>query len=190
MEEHEDYAMIFSNTSVKIEAEGTATNLDRGLVEIKESRAYTDIEIFENWMVPSNTVFFRRVALNETYFKLVADDRFIYPDIIFNLYLSSIGKLYGMKDYTATYRRHEGGITNNEKSIAFDKRYYSHLLAVINEFGAQLKTPKIKRALSRLSLSIGLSNLSEKKYSQGLKLLAASLSYDKSAFFKYLKSKF
>jgi len=189
MEQHKDYVLSFTNTDVTIEVEETASNAGRGLEKVQENRVYTGVEILEKWLIPTPSVLFRRNALTKPYFELAVNEYFIYADIVLYLFLSDRGYLYGMTDTTVMYRRHEGGVMNINRVIQFDRRYYSHLSEIVKQFGAKVKTPKIKRALSRLALSLALNNLSEKKYFVGIKLLFASIGYNKGPFLKYLKSK-
>lgn len=190
LEKNEGYSMVFSNAEVLIEVEETMINSSRGLVVLSESREYTDIEILENWTVPTASVMFRTNLLNNNYYEISLYEKFIYGDIILFLWLLKQGKAYGIIDYTVVYRRQEGGVTNVKKAnVNFDNNYFNHLNEIINQFGKHLRTKKINEILSRLALSLALFNLNNKKIIPGFIYLTKAMNFDFKIVRNYMKSK-
>src|SRR5690606_28810628 len=67
-------------------------------------------------------------------YKPVHHPDFMYGDIILFLSLAENGKIWGMNEIMGAYRKHEGGITHNTKSIVFIKRHIKHHEAIQNCF--------------------------------------------------------
>lgn len=159
LEKHLDFSMIFSNAKVLIEVPETYSNANRGLTIINHDKVYTGPEIFEQWTVPTATVMFKKSALQNYLSKSYhTNPNFLFGDIILFLGLAEVGLIYGMVEYFAAYRRHEGGVTNVKSSISYNIKYLNHLLEIINIFGKKYATTKIKKHIGVYYLSIGLHN--------------------------------
>ncbi len=189
LEKNQDCSMIFTSANVLIEVENGLSNSTRGLEKIEKSRFFLKSEILDNWVVPTASVMFRSQFNDSEYYTLAENNKFIYGDIVLFLYLACKGKIYGLADTTVAYRRHIGGITNVKSSIEFDRKYYDHLQELIEKFGKELKSNKIKLILSRLSLSLGLYELKNGKKSKGITLIAKSLKFNSRPCLLLLKNK-
>lgn len=190
LEANEEYVMIFTNSIVKVEVGDSDTNFDRGLENINKSRSFSNVEIFNNWIVPTASVLFRNNALDDFYYKnIIKNNKFIYGDIVLFLYLYSKGKIFGLTDLTVTYRRQINGATNVKPSIEFDEKYYFHLKEIVKVFGNDLKTIKIKSIIAKLSLSLALYNYSKRNYIKSISFLFQSFSNNSNILFKYIKNK-
>ena len=91
------------------------------------------------------SVIFRREVCDSTIYKKArANKKFIYGDIITYLSCAHCGKVFGMSDVMAVYRRHEGSAV-----FGYDvKRQISqayHSLEVYKVFGDEYKTLAIEK---------------------------------------------
>ncbi|WP_271424742.1 glycosyltransferase family 2 protein [Aequorivita sinensis] len=163
LEENEDCAMVFTNAEVIIEDDGEKSNSIRGLREIKESRFFSDIEILEHWTVPTASVIFRSIYIDEKYSKILSNKNFMFGDIVLFLHLSTKGELFGMKEIMVAYRRHVGGVTNFNLSINLDRAMGNHYLEIINVFGNKFKKP-LASHIGRVYFSLAINALKNKNF--------------------------
>lgn len=190
LEENKDFTMIFTNANVLIESDQSASNKDRGLHIIDESREYKRNELLDNWTVPTASVLYRNGVISDReYLDLVKNEKLIFGDIVLFLYLASRGRVFGLSDYTVNYRRHIVGATNFSKMKAYDEKHYYHLKELIRIFGKEIKSKKIKGHLARLSLSISLTSFSKINLIKALTYLFKSINYDKTPLINYIKIK-
>jgi len=96
LEEHENYSMCFHNVKV-LGGENERWYFDR----LKEGD-YTDRDIYENWLVSTCSVVYRKGKAFES------KPFIIHGDIFLFLQLSERGKLYCMGFVGSVYRRHSG----------------------------------------------------------------------------------
>lgn len=144
LEDHPEYSLIFSNTALNPDSKLTRTDLE--LEEVIQSREYRPEEIFEKWTVPFNTVVYRN-RLQQHFFDLISgNSRLLFGDIVLFLHLAEQGKIYGMKETTAVYRRHTGNATLNSESQSSRNRFH-HLHTLIRAFGSRYATPTVQRNL-------------------------------------------
>lgn len=108
LESHPDYSLCFANARLHYE--------DKGLTEENfnlEDREYLPIEVYKDWLVPTPTMVFRsNVYDSMCYRQLSKIKRSVFGDLTLYMALSTIGKLYGMSDIVAGYRRFSSGATN------------------------------------------------------------------------------
>ena len=155
LEKNTDFVMVFSNAEVIIENDGEKTNNISGIKSFKESQIFTASELLENWTVPTGTVVFKNISIDERYYELNRNEKFIFGDIILFLHLTTKGKVYGIKDYTAIYRRHSGGVTNFPPSLELLKRFNDHYFAIISVFGKKFRKP-LARHIGNVNFSQSL----------------------------------
>lgn len=105
LEGHPEYSMCFHNAMEHWE---NGQVLDAPFAKL-EDRDYTGEEIYENWIVPTASVVFRRNALTSKYEERRKNPAVIFGDIILFLSLTEEGKVHAFKETMSVYRRHEGG---------------------------------------------------------------------------------
>lgn len=152
LEENDDYSAVFSNVSVKLES-GTY-NKTNEIRQITESREFTGKEILEHWMSHTATYVFRNGRGLDKFLRLNKEYRFMYSDTPLLLCLLEYGKLFGLKDYTAVYRRHEGGITNQTQNNNFFKRFINHLNAIKKAFDNIAYTRVCNKSITQFYLKL------------------------------------
>lgn len=190
LEENEEFSMICTNAEVIINDSGKNTNITTGLTLLQESRTVYATEIISKWMVPTASVLFRRNFLGKDLDEISGNKDFMFGDTVLFLYLASKGKVYGMKDFTVAYRRHEGGATNIPIDIIYYEKDYRHLRKLIAVFGNHLLTETVKFRLSDYALSLGFYNLKKGKVASGLKYFHSSIRYNPKCLQNYLLNKF
>ncbi|MDP4201301.1 MAG: glycosyltransferase [Bacteroidota bacterium] len=131
MEQHPEYSMVFTNAMEVFDYQ-TWTK-EPSLFCSLENRDYTGIELLLKWTVPTATVLFR----NNIPYPFKHMDQFMFYDIPLFLRLCEYGKIRGINETTAIYRRHDTSITNQEFS---NKKYLIHLKALNSEFEGKLKS--------------------------------------------------
>lgn len=108
LESHPDYSLCFANARLHYE--------DTGLSEDHfhlENREYQPIEVYKNWLVPTPTMVFRTdVYKSDIYKELRKIKKAVFGDLTLYMALTRLGKLYGMSDIVAGYRRFSSGATN------------------------------------------------------------------------------
>ena len=105
LEGHPEYSMCFHNAMVHWE---NGQFPDAPFAKL-EDRDYTGEEIYENWIVPTASVVFRRSALTSKYEERRKNPAVIFGDIILFLSLAEEGKVHAFKEMMSVYRRQEGG---------------------------------------------------------------------------------
>lgn len=121
LDSHSDYSMCFHNA---IEHWEDNSNED-GLFSNIKDQDYTGKYIFENWIIPTASVVFRREVLTCDYhLRLIENGHFCYGDILWFITAAKLGKLRGMSFCGSVYRRHKNGAVFNTSNIAVFNHYY------------------------------------------------------------------
>lgn len=114
LENNPEHTLCFHNAKVIYESEeleqqqrlrfnNTFSNI--------ENRDYSGIEIYENWIIPTASVVFKKEILNSDIYKTATKrGRFRYGDIILFLSCCHYGKIRGFKEIMSVYRRLESGM--------------------------------------------------------------------------------
>lgn len=190
LENNSAFSMIFSNAKVLIQVSETDSNTNRGINIINCDRVYTGPQILEQWTVPTATVMFRKTALQNYLSKSYhTNPNFLFGDIILFLSLAEGGSLYGMSEYFAVYRRHEGGATNIKPSISHSIKFLNHLLEIINIFGKKYATRKVKKFIGTFYLSIGLHSLKYRNFFKGIRYIVEAFRYNSAYTIRYFYHK-
>lgn len=135
MEEHPDYSMCFAQ--VLQHRVGSSEN--DTIWNQLENREYSSSEIYQNWLVPTCTVFLKKSIYKSLRCqKLSSDNRFIYGDLPLWLVAATEGKLRGMNIVVGQYNRHPGGMTATKQTFEFLSK-----LVIYNEALREL-FPEIK----------------------------------------------
>ena len=109
LEANEGYSMCFHNAIVHYENHNIK---DHFMVQIKESREFSGIEIYEKWIVPTASVVIRKTVINSSiYQKASINKNFINGDIIIFLSAAECGRIWGMSFVMSVYRKHLGGLS-------------------------------------------------------------------------------
>lgn len=123
LEKNSQYAMCFHNAFELINE-----NKNMNLFSSIEDKDYVGQEILKDWLIPSASVLFRQNIINEPIFKKVfSSSKIVYLDILLFLIAAEHGKIYGMKEPMAVYRRHSDGITQKEPDFKNMKKMITHL---------------------------------------------------------------
>lgn len=108
LEGHPEYSMCFHNAMVHWE---NGQFPDAPFAKL-EDRDYIGEEIYENWIVPTASVVFRKKVLKSAlYVNASTSKMFVHGDIILFLSCAAFGKIRGVRDIMSVYRRHVGGVT-------------------------------------------------------------------------------
>ena len=182
-----EYSMVFSNAKIERDVNLPSKNL-RDLILLENSREYNDIEILEEWTIPTASVLFRKELIENEFNDISNNKKFIYGDIVLFLFLASKGKLFGMKEFFVVYRKHTGGVTQIKNFHENNLKYYNHLLTIIETFGKHLLTQNIKNILSYKCLYAGLSFLKKGNILKGLNFIIMSLTYANKIPINYFKN--
>lgn len=178
LEEHIEYSMCFHNV---IEHWANGQKEDRSFSNIVD-REYSGLEIYKNWIVPTASVVFRKCILESEYSDCFQNPHFIYGDIVLFLLAASCGKIVGMKEVMAVYRRHEGGTVfdYNAKRIIKSLEHHKHIPLV---FGKQYETAS-KELRIPLLISLSFYYLKQNNYFLMMKylILSSAISIKKTLF--------
>ena len=140
MEANSEYSMCFANA---IEHWEDGEKEDKCFSNV-EDRDYTGVEIYENWIVPTASVLYRKeIVFSDRFKEVTSNKNFIFGDIVWFLTCSEFGKLRGMSDVVSVYRRHEGGVTNQvNKTLDNKLKFIRHQKAIGDVFGKTIKGVK------------------------------------------------
>lgn len=142
LEANPEYTMCFARA---IEHYEDGSREDE-LFSLVEDRDYEGIEFFENWIVATASVLYRKEILSSPLCKeYQANKKIIFGDTPLFLTCAHYGKVRGMSDVVSVYRRHEGGITRAVlKDYNRCKRYHYHELEIYKVFGDVYKKKSIE----------------------------------------------
>ena len=111
LEKNPDYSMCFHRAKIEKENPNLFADIQCGSIE---DRDYTADEIFENWIIPTASVVFRRSVYQ---FQLESTDKFINGDVVLFLTCLKMGKIRGMSETMSVYRLNGGGVTQNKQAL-------------------------------------------------------------------------
>lgn len=121
LEENEDYQMVFSQC-LEI---GDVNNLKR-IIDC-DRREYFDIELMNQWLVPTASVLFRN-NLSEKDYKILNHKDVFFSDIFLFLIQFNKGRVFGFDEKLSVYRINEGSVTNTRKTIVYFEKLYNHFI--------------------------------------------------------------
>lgn len=132
---HLEYSMCFSNAIERWENNNKIDTLFSSI----EDRDYSGLEMYAEWIVPTASVMYRpKILKNDFYNKLVSDKRIYMGDTPLFMTCSKFGKVHGMSDVMALYRRNEGGVTMIQN---YNQKYRlgQYYIALYDHFGESFK---------------------------------------------------
>lgn len=113
LETHPDYSLCFHNAIVHYEEGGTNDHIFSNI----ENREYFGTEIYKNWIIPTCSVLFlKEVLYGEKYLALSHMKGIIASDTPLFICCSFWGKIRGLSDIAAIYRKHHEGIMSKFSS--------------------------------------------------------------------------
>jgi glycosyltransferase involved in cell wall biosynthesis len=178
LEKNDDYSMLFTNSLEVFEYESWKKN-SKPFCKL-EDKDYTGADLLKNWLVPTATVVYR----NNISYEFRNINSFLFYDIPLFLKLSQYGKVRGLNEITAIYRRHDKSITNQE--IPY-KKYFSHLKALNIEFEYRY-TNVLPYLYANLYFSLAKSTY-KKRSIRLIYYTLLSLYYDSSILLPHFKRK-
>lgn len=149
LENHSEYTLSFHNAKVifenkKIECDHRSRYGE--LFSNVECRDYSGIEVYENWLIPTASVVFRREILNsEIYQNAVKCGKFRYGDILIFLSCAHYGKIRGFEDTLSVYRRLETGVVINDEKQDNTEALIDHHTQIPIVFGEEYKKSSIRK---------------------------------------------
>ncbi len=150
MESHPDYSMCFHNANIVIEDKKTSSGEE--LFTSLEEREYTGNEIFNSWILPTASAFFR----TEFWTDIPCNKDFWCGDIIVWLTMARQGRIFAQNRIMASYRKTASGAMCRMSEVEFKKRYqlyHRHLIAIQNEFSDVLSKGVLIRQFYLLDFS-------------------------------------
>lgn len=109
MESHSDYSMCFHNV-INISPDPTINNTPFSKIE---NRDYSALEIYNNWLVHTTSVFMKTETLhNDAAKKTLVKTDLLYFDTILYMANSLNGKIRGLTETMTAYLRHEVGLSH------------------------------------------------------------------------------
>lgn len=129
LETNPEYTLCFHNAREKWEG----SNEERGFAPI-EDRAYSGVEIYDNWIIPTaSTVFRTSLVQSERFQEAIHNPNFLFHDIVLFMSCAEEGKIRGMSDNLSVYRRHPGGVLYYE-SLQRDYKQSLHDVEIGKHF--------------------------------------------------------
>lgn len=111
LESHEDYSMCFH--AAKILNQGVDVNRTGAVCERVIDKEYTSTELFENWIVPTASIVYRKDMVEG--FKMKHAEWLTRGDIAMVLRSSHTGKVWGMSDLMSVYRMQPNSVSHNQE---------------------------------------------------------------------------
>jgi len=109
LESHPDYSMCFHNV-INISPDLKINNTPFSKIE---NRDYSALEIYNNWLVHTTSVFMKTGTLqNDAVQKTLIRPDLLYFDTILYMANSINGKIRGLTESMTAYRRHEVGLSH------------------------------------------------------------------------------
>lgn len=144
LENNPEYTLCFHNAKVIYESEELEQQqrLRSNTFSNIENRDYSGIEIYENWIIPTASVVFKKEILNSDIYKTATErGRFRYGDIIIFLSCCHYGKIRGFKEIMSVYRRLESGMVFQDKVNDHTTALLQHHSEIPILFGEKFKSP-------------------------------------------------
>ena len=149
LENNPEYTLCFHNAKViyeNKELEQQQRLISNGTSSNIENRDYSDIEIYENWIIPTASVVFKKEILNSDIYKTATErGRFRYGDIILFLSCCHYGKIRGFEDTMSVYRRLETGVVINDEKQDNTEALIEHHTQIPIVFGEEYKESSIRK---------------------------------------------
>lgn len=186
LDRHPDYAATFTNVNVVLES--GFYNATNEMKRIEESRPFTGEEILQDWISHTATYLIRNNGPINHFLTLNEQFSFMYGDTPLLLSALEYGKIYGFKDVTASYRRHEGGVTNQNQDDLFFLKFIEHIKKIKIAFNKKSYAKICNRTITIFYMKLFFTQriLSRHKYYYLLK----AIKYDKALFLNILRDKF
>ncbi len=175
-----DYTMCFHEAIVHWE---NNEHEDRIFAHL-DNKEYSDVDIYEKWIVATSSVLFKTKIINSEDFILnINNKKFIYGDIILFLNAAKHGKVFGMSDVMSVYRRHPGGMVYNNNGDEDREKRYIHNRAIGQVFKGRLRMASNK-ICTRLCVHYSSDYFHKKNYPLFFHYLYLGLSSNPILFFK------
>ena len=187
LEKNLDFGMVFHDCKMFYQETNELKN--SGVVESIENREYSRLEIFEKWIIPTGSVFFRTDQINEDLYKIYRNKKALFGDTYTNLFVSKNKKIYGFKDKMSVYRIHKGGLTSaNTDPITKYTNFLIHWKFIFDCFGNDFFTEKMKFRFSETHFNLARMYYQNKKIIF-IKHFGLSFYYNKNTFIKLVQKK-
>lgn len=149
LENNPEYTLCFHNAKVIFENKEIEYHHRSRYGELfsnVECKDYSGIEVYENWLVPTASVVFRREILNsEIYQNAVKCGKFRYGDILIFLSCAHYGKIRGLKDTMSVYRRLQTGVVIKDEKQDNTEALIEHHTQIPIVFGKEYKKSSIRK---------------------------------------------
>ncbi|MGX1642339.1 glycosyltransferase family 2 protein [Sphingobacterium sp. NPDC055431] len=180
-----EYSIVFSNVHVKIES--GKFNQTNELTKVEMNREYQGSEILENWTAHTSTFLIRNSSEMKNFEEFFKKHNFMYGDTPLFLYALTFGKGYGTIDYTSTYRRHEGGLTNQVQDNNFYIKFINYLISIKSAFANESYNKVLNKSIRGfyLRLYFNTSKIKLDKYM----FLFKAMKYDRWFIFNLIREK-
>lgn len=181
MEANPEYTLCFHNAMIHFQ---NGKNKDRIFAEL-ENRDYHPVELYENWLVPTASIFTRKDTYLQQQPRLNNPD-FLYGDNPLIVSLAYAGKVHCINEIMSVYRINDGSVTLTiNKNV---NRLFKHHRSMGKTFGKDIKNSS-KIIIAKISYSEMLQSLKDKKYLLSLKLLITGVTNAPSIFIKNIRKR-
>lgn len=181
MEANPEYTLCFHNAMIHFQ---NGKNKDRIFAEL-ENRDYHPVELYENWLVPTASIFTRKDTYLQQQPRLNNPD-FLYGDNPLIVSLAYAGKVHCINEIMSVYRINNGSVTLTiNKNV---NRLFKHHRSMGKTFGKDIKNSS-KIIIAKISYSEMLQSLKDKKYLLSLKLLITGVTNAPSIFIKNIRKR-
>lgn len=144
LDKNTDYSMCFHQALEHYQNENRPDSIFSKI----ESREYSDIEIFANWIIPTASVVFRKhIVDSDFYHNIIKDQKFYFGDILVFLTCAHFGKIYGISKVMSVYRRLDTGASQFQHKYNSCYKFAQHSYHIQEVFG---KKHRIKSDRSTL----------------------------------------
>lgn len=135
LESYPDYSMCFHNV-INISPDDNINNTPFSKIE---NRDYSALEIYNNWLVHTTSVFMKTETLhNDAVKKTLIKPDLLYFDTILYMANSLNGKIRGLTETMTVYRRHEVGLSHGINYIR-DLRHNQLDQIIGDYYGGKIK---------------------------------------------------
>ena len=132
MEQHNEYVMCFHNAMLINEVNTTSHFFGE-----YDKSEYTGTDLFENWIIPTASIFFKNVLPKELpdFFKHAT-----HGDLALFVYLAEFGKVKYLEGVMSVYRVNSNGSTQSLlKGISHNVKHLYQLELMVEYFGEKYK---------------------------------------------------
>ena len=166
LEENKLYSLCFHNAEIVYED----NSICRAPFNDLKLKDYSGVEIYDDWLVPTASIVFRKSILESSYYDAIKNSsQIFYFDTPLVLTAAAKGYIRGLAECMSVYRKQDLGVTNTFVKDIF--KFCQHNLEIPKIFGREYQKSS-KRKVANAAVVRSLSLMRKGEFKESLPFLA------------------